>query len=283
MDPAKQQSLTSVLRTWAALGRILGAQLPNWEPAVRMIKAARRLFEVDARRLKELLNKSNERLHPLADPMSTDFGVHRWLSDDREEAYSDWLAWIISQIECPLRIVRLFGIAKPEKPEQWRKIEVEVGRELPVPRGHEGREGRLDLWIRFRDRAIVVVEVKKQDADEADIEKHKGYLAWLRSQPEPRKIAILLASEGSEDSYCDFQLCTWAELCVELRRMAPLLCKDGRFVPAAMILAFVGAVEQNLLAFSASTVKDIVDRRMATFDPRIVEHLERSLAIEGES
>ncbi len=247
-----------------------------------MADAAKRLFEVDAIRLKELLNESNKRLQPLADPLSIDFGTHRWLSEDREEAYSDWLAWIIEQIDDPLAALRIFGITEVNNIAELKDTAMIVEREFPVPCGHEGREGRLDLVIRIGGHAVVVVEVKKTDADIADTEKQKGYCAWLQAQPEPLKKAILLASDGSEESYDQFRLITWADVCVELRRLTARFCAKNKLLLAAMILSFIGAVEQNLLGFSCSTINCIVNRQVVTFDLAIVEHLDRSLTAEGE-
>jgi len=36
--------------------------------------------------------------------------MHRWLADDREESYSDWLAWVIEQIKMPELVFRVFGV-----------------------------------------------------------------------------------------------------------------------------------------------------------------------------
>ena len=131
--------------------------------------------------------------------------------------------------------------------------------------------------IRIGGHAVIVVEVKKTDADIADTEKQKGYWAWLQNQPETLKKAILLANGGCEESYDQFRLITWADVCVELRRFASALCAQNELLLAAMILAFIGAVEQNLLGFSRSTIKCIVNRQVVTFDPAIVEHLDQSL------
>jgi glutamate/tyrosine decarboxylase-like PLP-dependent enzyme len=52
-------------------------------------------------------------------------------------------------------------------------------------------------------------------------------------------------------------------------------------VVAAMILAFVGAVEQNLLDFNASSAHAIMDNRVVPFNSRIIGHLEKSLKKEN--
>jgi len=38
---------------------------------------------------------SSARLKPLGEPLEHDLGVNRWLAGAREEAYSDWLTWLL--------------------------------------------------------------------------------------------------------------------------------------------------------------------------------------------
>jgi hypothetical protein len=132
------KTASEILRTWANLGRSLIVAQPSssvsWDPAGRMIAASRQLFTEQAERLKTLLAESNERLKPLGDPLSIDFGVHRWLAGEREEAYSDWLEWIIKQIKAP-------GATPAAR--RWRKT---LNRSLCNGRP-TGRLGRLVLWF----------------------------------------------------------------------------------------------------------------------------------------
>lgn len=55
-------------------------------------------LRLEAERLRRVLRESNRRLRPLFDPLNSDFGLLRWLASGREEAYSDWLEWILEQI-----------------------------------------------------------------------------------------------------------------------------------------------------------------------------------------
>ena len=75
-----------------------------------MIEAAEPVLLENSRRLKTLLERSNETLSPLSDPLLEDHGVHEWLSRSREEAYSDWLAWVLKQIKEPRDVLRLLDI-----------------------------------------------------------------------------------------------------------------------------------------------------------------------------
>jgi hypothetical protein len=231
----------------------------------------------DAKLLKQLLIESRTKLAPLEDPFDIDLGLHRWLSADREEAYSDWLEWVIRNTASPEEVFDLFGLPKPP-PEVIACRKFEVRRELCVPHGHESQEGRLDLVIRFGDKAIIVVEVKKGDADCADTIKHGGYGQWLADQNYPLKHAILLATDAEDEDYSDFTFISWSRVCIGMRRLAVHHCKKHRMVTAAMTLAFVAAVEQNLLGFSAGVVKEVCKGSTVLFNPMVVAHLERFVA-----
>jgi hypothetical protein len=286
----KQQPPVTVLRTWGQLGRQLARSrrsvVVGWEPTSRMIKAAAPLFQALAGKLNNLLARSDRLLKPLADPLRTDFGAHRWLSSDREEAYSDWLAWIVQRLQSPA-VLGLFAIKElfPDKPlhniELQRDIQPVVLREPWVPQGHSDKHGRLDLVIRFEDRAVLVVETKVGHADRSDTAKQHGYAEWLNKQ-EGKSYPILLASDGEKQEYAGgFRLLKWADLCLALRRLVVELCAKEQIVLATMALAFVGAVEQNLLGFSIAAVDDFQQGRFATFDPTVVVHLEKWIDREG--
>jgi hypothetical protein len=240
-----------------------------------MAVAAQRLFEEQAERVASMLEESGRRLHPLGKPLATDFAVHRWLAGDREEAYSDWLQWVLLQLHDPDDVLRLLGVNERVDWSGWRGGPPEVNRELPVPEGHEGQGGRLDLLVRYTGIAVLVVEVKKTGADEADTAKQAGYLAWFRGQPEPHRLPILLATEAEEDLYEGFRFLPWSELCLGLRRVARDRLGDGKGVVAALTLAFAGAVEQNLLGFSAPRARR---HHPAGVNPRLTGYLERWLS-----
>ena len=272
-------SALDALRTWASFGRELLASrsrgVPDWKPVYRLIDAARQKLACDAERLKFLLNESQKRLDPLDDPFNTDLGVHRWLEEDREEAYSDWLEWVVRQVGTPARIFGLFNLKTP--PEVNESVPFEAKRECCIPHGHEDHEGRLDLVIRYGDKAIIVVEVKKGDADEADTDKHEGYNEWLDEQDYPKecKYPVLLAVSAENGAYKGFQFVPWGSLCLEMRRLAVELRREKRVTTGAMVLAFVAAVEQNLLGFSAKLVQAICGGKVVPFNTAVVDHLER--------
>jgi hypothetical protein len=211
-------------------------------------------------------------LTPLEDPLEMDLGLHRWLQEEREEAYSDWLEWVVLQAGTSARVFKLFRLGDLPcglPPSQ----EVDVKREDCIPAGHEDHEGRLDLVIRCGDRAIIVVEAKKGDADGADTSKQAGYMKWLEAQPYPeeRRFAILLARSLEDEEYEGFRAKRWDAVCIAMRELAIELNKEGRVATAAMVLAFVGAVEQNLLGFSLPPPRE--GGAPPRFNPRLVDHL----------
>ena len=267
-----------VLREWAGRGAELSAarrhRIPDWTPLHRMIELAREKLAGDAERLRSLLAESRKWLSPLEDPFDSDLGLHRWLQPDREEAYSDWLEWVLRQAKTPAQLFRLFNLGDP--PSAVAGLErFEIEREACIPHGHEDQEGRLDLAIRYRDIAIIVVEIKKGNAEGADTVKHGGYNRWLESQSHRCKYRVLIAASAEEATYDDFRFLSWGAVCVEMRRLAVDVCKDGRVTQAAMILAFVAAVEQNLLGFSAEIVREICKGGHMLFNVAVVDHLEQ--------
>jgi len=237
-----------------------------------MIDASLPLFEQKAEQLKVLLDKSDRKLHPLTDPLRTDFAVHRWLAADREEAYSDWLAWIVGQIVDPAAVFRLFGVKNaPGDIKDWQHIPPKVRREDWIPEGHPDQEGRLDLYIQFETKASIMVEIKKWDADSADTDKNTGYMASLKSRTQPC-FPILLATDGQQEQYEGFHFRSWDKFCVTLRRLVPRLINEKGLIVAALVLAFIGAVEQNLLGFSSSVTTDVLNHsRGRTFNSAVVK------------
>lgn len=145
----------------------------SWIPVQHIIQAAQVCMELEGDRLRNLLQRSSQYLAPLGDPLLVDFGVHRWLKGQREEAYSDWLAWIVEQINTRERVYRVFGLDPAQSSKNHGPISVK--RESPVEEGHEGRPGRLDLMVKFGEQVEIVVEVKVTDADFAATAKNLGY------------------------------------------------------------------------------------------------------------
>lgn len=79
---------------WASLGRQLRVQtgappVPRWpaDKVERLVAVVRRLDQEN----QALLQRAHKLLLPFGEPLALNFGLNRWLSGAREEAYSDWL------------------------------------------------------------------------------------------------------------------------------------------------------------------------------------------------
>lgn len=133
---------------------------------------------------------------------------------------------------------------------------------------------RLDIVIKYEGAVLIVVEVKVTGADSAETAKQEDYFDWMNEQPEPFRRAILVANDASMEEYKKFRFVSWAHVCVELRRIAPRYI-SGRPIVAAMILAFVSAVERNLLNMSLPALEAPAIAWMA--QSAIFEHIKESL------
>jgi hypothetical protein len=117
------------------------------------------------------LRKSNKYLFPLGEPLAAlDFREHRWVANGREEAYSDWLQWIVARLAA-CDILDVFGAHSEHVPSNCK---VKVRREVHVQHGHTDHTGRLDLKVEFDGKTALVVEVKLGEAEHADTSKGKG-------------------------------------------------------------------------------------------------------------
>lgn len=233
-----------------------------------------RVAEAEAQKLEfqlnELVRESDARLGAisLCEPLRADAGLNRWLRDEREEAYSDWLAWTLEQLR-PLDVLDVLGMTEPEIFVS-SKVPFKVERERYIP------DGRLDLVLTLDDDSVmIVIEVKKYSAETADTEKQRGYYGWLEKQDFRHRRAFLLVADAAEEKYQNFSRLLWAEVCIRFRRLLPELSSRIGIVKTAMVVAFISAVETNLLDFAIPTAQnDGVDR---LFYARTIEHLEKYL------
>jgi hypothetical protein len=234
-----------------------------------------RVAEAEAQRLEShltsLLNESDSKLQAisLCDPLLADAGLNRWLKREREEAYSDWLAWILDQFGSASDVLEVLGITEPEivavakAPANVFKIDRE--QYIPV--------GRLDLILTLDNSVMIIVEVKKYSAESSDTAKQAGYYEWLESQRVLQRKALLLTTDAAEATYENFSTLLWADVCIRLRRLLPALSHRIGSVKTAMIVAFVSAVETNLLNLVApSKDTDAVERLSYA---RTIEHLKK--------
>lgn len=203
----------------------------------------------------------------IADPLLIEFASNRWLAASREEAYSDWLAWILEQITDPSLVAELlFGLNSTEFAIfSGRRIK-KIDREVWVPEGYTGSAGRLDCVLRFAD-ALIVIEIKKfHDEGGATYAKHEGYANWLNRQSEAThlKLGLIIAHSPETSSVEDlFRYLDWRTVCQRGRSIIPKVCKSGEkgdhsknVVIASLLATFIGSVEQNILMIpSISSLK----------------------------
>lgn len=254
----KHDSTPRILELWSELYWTYGSPFtPNaqtWNSATALIDAAL-ATELSARDvLHRVLVDSSRAFSPLSDPLKIDFGTHRWLSSSREEAYSDWLAWILEQTSNPKQLLRLFGIQDdfmPPGPVQKPIIE----REIPIL----DRVRRLDLVVRFGRHLELVVEVKTRTFDQEDVRSQLvDYAAWATSRTVPTRCFFLAVDADGLECPAVFEILPWRELSLRIRGLAQhwiLNSEEGlggstSLVRAAMALAFCGAIERNLLALT---------------------------------
>jgi hypothetical protein len=241
-----------------------------WAPVEAMLHAAKAHSKQCETKLKGLLDKSDSRLKRLKDPLRANVGLHRWLSEDHEEAYSDWLAWMLEELnKVNTDLLELLGVPAPPG---VASLDVAIEREYRIT------GGRLDLLIRFGQQALLIVEVKVTSADDAQVSKHKVYCQWLKRQEELYHLRglqpVLLAVDAGEAEYEGFAPLLWEDFCVRVRRMLPKIQHRLGIVTAAMFVAFIGAVEQNLLHLVQPGSQGI---GQSLFYARTADHLERSL------
>jgi hypothetical protein len=144
---------------------------------------------------------------------------------------------------------------------------------LKVDREYSISAGRLDLLLTLDQSVLIVVEVKKSTAENAETAKQAGYSGWLNSQPYRYSKGLLLITDASEENYEQFSPIRWSDLCLRLRSLLLKLETDLDLVKKAMILAFVSAVETNLIKLVVPPADDVQRLRYA----KTLEYLEESM------
>jgi Holliday junction resolvase-like predicted endonuclease len=248
---------SNTLKLWADMYQqgAFRTSLPSrcWQAADELLGVAL-AADCSARAgLEEILAISDQTFSPLADPLSIEFGAHRWLSSEREESYSDWLGWILEQIKDASQVLKLLGVHDEELLRGCASENPIVKREFRIP------GGRLDLSVEFGKHLLVIVEIKTKSFDEdAVLEQLKKYSRWAQNQPQSTRCYFAAVESGEFACPEWIEPLPWRELALRIREQArnwiqastrpPL---DGRdLIRAAMTLAFCGAVEQNLLRLS---------------------------------
>ena len=256
-QPERLSPDSNTLKLWADMYRqgAFRTSLPSgcWRAADELLGVAL-AADCSARAgLEGALAISDQTFNPLADPLSIEFGAHRWLFSKREEAYSDWFGWILEQIQDAGQVLKLLGMQDEEILRECASENLIVRREFPIP------DGRLDLSVKFGKHLLVIVEIKTKSFDEDAVQDQlKKYARWAQEQPRPTLCYFAAVESGEFACPEGFEPLPWRELALRIREQARYWIQaskrpplDGRdLIRAAMTLAFCGAVEQNLLRVS---------------------------------
>ena len=236
--------LSEALRTWSQIRPRTQRKPTSWDSAHLLVQGAKILDLEAQQHLQDALAGSDTELSPLADPLRLTLGEHRWLSADREESYSDWLAWILQGISESDEILRLFTLGD------------KTNRDLPGPVGKIRREiwsehGRTDIEVPIGTRGLLLIEVKVRETGTELPEQLERYIQKIKDQHIEPALLVLLGIDAPEPSIplFSFQFIHWRTLCQRLRRYANQI-KRSDLLRAASVLIYCGAVEQNLLGFS---------------------------------
>ena len=279
-----QSDHIEAINQWAAWGKAYGPRRPSrpdWSAVEVLIKAAQPRFMEGSQVLRDLLKHSRDRLK-FTDPLLCDFGIHRWLAEEREESYSDWLAWVLDRLGDADAVLRVLGVQNDEFRSLCSGSTYRVEREAFVEEGAPECEGRIDLLLRFgeREQAILGVEVKTWDES---YEKQRGYLKSLRGRC-PGAVCVLVANREVPIARLEgFVLQRWEDVSIALRReIAEYVKSPDRDIMAAMMCGFVAAVEQNLLGFGTTAARRAWNLQPTLLSKRLEDYLRASLREVGE-
>lgn len=284
------RSSGGLMKRWKRLGDPLHvnniSRSFDWTSAQHLIKAAEPLLLANSVHLRGLLKRSNDLLAPLEDPLLTDYGVHRWLAHSREESYSDWLAWVLSQIKEPHQLFQALKIIDdPVAEDALRTVALTSEREVFTAEGHPGHSGRIDLQMVVPGKVLIQIELKLTSAGDSDVEKGEGYSRSANRHGVPLRHVHrrIIATDGdaSLDYPGDYHLVTWRHVVVQLRIIAARLVEEHRLLPAAAVLGFVGAVEQHIIGFSSSDARSAFEGKLVPLNTGLIDYLCDSL--NGES
>src|ERR1700676_2738518 len=180
----QQTNHIAAIEQWADWGTECAPGRPSrpvWSAVAVLIEAAQPRFVEESSALCDLLERSSDQLG-FTDPLLCDLGLHRWLARDREESYSDWLAWVLEQLGDADAVLRVLGVPNPELQSLCSAGAYRVGREAFVMEGAPDREGRIDLLLHFGEPelALVGIEVKTGDKSYDKQKAHPGF-EWVSS------------------------------------------------------------------------------------------------------
>ncbi len=150
---------------------------------------------------------------------------------------------------------------------------------MSVKEGYPGSSGRVDLLIYFGEPEVAVLGVEVKTYDE-NYEKQQGYLQSLQQTCSSVGCVLVANREVSQDELFGLNLQTWEDLSVALRRaIAGYVEAHGANAVSAMMLGFVGAIEQNLRGYGTAAPRRAWENRPTLFPRGLSEHLRRALEV----
>ena len=186
----------------------------------------------------------------------------------------------LSRLGTAERILAVLG--EDRSRGQWGQLEASVVREYRVEAGYIDRTGRVDIHLEFQNAVVIWIEVKLSSAEDADMKKNAGYRLSQEARHEADKRRLSIAISGNQQDYDGVEVRSWRTVCVGLRRAALDLRNDDAVNTAAMTLAFVGAVEQNVLGFPGQLRRRATRGETVWSGVEIVDYLESWLSsVEG--
>jgi hypothetical protein len=207
---------------------------------------------VQRKSLDRLMLQSDALLGPkFRDPLHCNLMMKDVLSEAREESYSAALGWSLGQLSIG-QVLDVLGTRDLKfRGNRWQQsMKWLCDTEIGVPEGHEGQGGRVDMSITFQNDLVAAIEIKTKEYTEHDTAKHRGYSKWVESQASRVQAQmIFIAVRDLEIELHGFRFMNWSDIPAGLRKYAPHVIKNSEYSIAATYLAFIGAVEQNLLDF----------------------------------
>lgn len=132
-------------------------------------------------------------------------------------------------------------------------------------RDKKEESGRIDIAVWREDRCLAVLEIKTKSFSDDALNKHRLYCESPDVPQEASKIFIAQSADGFD--LRGFRFLRWQELGVRLRERVPSLARVKGLLTTAMVIAFIAAVEQNVLG-----VRPLINRNYHDV-PTAVTHL----------
>src|SRR5215469_246465 len=243
----------------------------DWEAVARFTSSVEPYLREVCEESRRLI-KNHEELLGLGvgtEPFRVDYGMHRWLQDESEPAYSDWLQWLVEAITRRDWICTLFGIAGDPRFINASIPNVSaVTRELRIWGQQKDKPwvGYLDLDVWFGDDARIVIELKKFDQS---FEKQSRYKEAVDAGRVETRFVLLTKDYPDNETVFGFRARNWESFCLEARRIVPAVTQERGVVIASLLLAFIGAVEQNILKFSRDGIRKLFSEVDGASVPKI--------------